>query len=219
MSNGKDLTGKKFGKLTAIKQVGKDESGKYLWLCKCDCGNSIAANTTDLCAGRKKSCGCLKKERYNIIGQHFGKLTVIRRVSTGTHAKFLCKCGCGNEIIVRGDKLRRGETISCGCNKKSVEKIKKLENGRNLQDHTSDVFFKGTVSKNNTSGINGVSRLRNGKYRAYIGYKNKVYSLIEDYDIKIAKSARDKAERAIKEGTFEQWIFDRNEGRKHAKNR
>lgn len=213
-----DITGQKFNKLMAIKRAGKDKTGRALWLCKCDCGNTVTATLTDLRTGRRKSCGCLQKERYNIIGQRFGKLTVIGRESSGSHAKFLCRCDCGSEIIVRGDSLRSGKTISCGCDKKSAAKIKQLEDGRKLQDHTSNVFFKGTISKNNTSGINGVSKLKNGKYRAYIGYKNKIYSLIEDYDINIAISARAEAEKAVKDGVFDDWILKLREDRRHGKN-
>ena len=210
-----DITGQKFNKLTAIKRAGKDKTGRALWLCKCDCGNMITVRLTDLRTGRRKSCGCLQKERYNIIGQRFGRLTVIGRESSGSHAKFLCRCDCGQEIIARGDSLRSGKTISCGCDKKSSVKIKQLKRGRKLQDHTSNVFFKGTISKNNTSGINGISKLKNGKYRAYIGYKNKTYSLIEDYNINIAISARAEAEKAVKDGIFDDWILKLKEDRKH----
>lgn len=201
-----DIIGQKFNKLTAIKRVGTDENGRALWLCKCDCGNMITVNITDLRTGRRKSCGCLKKERYNIIGQRYGKLTVIRRESRGSHAIFLCRCDCGRKIFVRGDSLRSGKTVSCGCSKRSKDKIDQLRAGRKLDAHTSGVFFKGTISKNNTSGINGVTRLKNGKYRAYIGYKNKMYSIIEDYDINIAKAARAEAEKAVKNKIFEKWI-------------
>lgn len=213
-----DITGQKFNKLTAIKRAGKDKTGRALWLCKCDCGNMITVRLTDLRTGRRKSCGCLRKERYNIIGQRFGRLTVIGRESSGSHAKFLCRCDCGREIIVRGDSLRSGKTISCGCDKKSAAKIKQLEDGRKLQDHTSNVFFKGTISKNNTSGINGVSKLKNDKYRAYIGYKNKIYNLVEDYNINIAKMAREEAEKAVKDDVFDDWILKLKEDRKHGKN-
>lgn len=214
MPKSNDITGQKFNKLTAIERAGKDKTGRALWLCKCDCGNMITVNTTDLRAGRRKSCGCLQKERYNIIGHRFGKLTVIRRETSGTHAKFLCRCDCGREVVVRGDSLRSGKTVSCGCAKKSDDKIKELTDGRKLQDHTSNIFFKGTISKNNTSGINGVSKLKNGKYRAYIGYKNKIYSLIEDYDINIAKIVRGEAEKAVNDGVFDDWIKQLKEGKK-----
>lgn len=212
-----DITGQKFNKLTAIKRVGTDKTGRALWLCKCDCGNAITASITDLRTGRRKSCGCLQKERYNIIGHRFGKLTVIRRETSGTHAKFLCRCDCGREVVVRGDSLRSGKTISCGCAKKSDDKIKELTDGRKLQDHTSDIFFNGTISKNNTSGINGVSKLKNGKYRAYIGYKNKTYVLVEDYNINIAKMVRAEAEKSVKNGFFDDWIKELKEDRKNAK--
>ncbi len=58
-----DLTNKKFGRLTAIKNTGKKtRSGHYIWLCKCTCGNEIKTAENNLTAGRTKSCGCLKKE-------------------------------------------------------------------------------------------------------------------------------------------------------------
>ncbi|HGT1700629.1 hypothetical protein KWW51_14195 [Clostridioides difficile] len=58
-----DLTGKKFGRLTAIKNTNKKaKSGHYIWACKCDCGNEIKTAENNLTTGRTKSCGCLKKE-------------------------------------------------------------------------------------------------------------------------------------------------------------
>ncbi len=60
-----DLTGKKFGRLTVIKKVGSDKSGKITWLCKCDCGKEIICVGSNLNRGDTKSCGCLAKE--NVI--------------------------------------------------------------------------------------------------------------------------------------------------------
>ncbi|MCC0700822.1 hypothetical protein KGF42_15770 [Clostridioides sp. ZZV15-6383] len=58
-----DLTNKRFGRLTAIKNTGeKARSGHYVWACKCDCGNEIETAENNLTTGRTKSCGCLKKE-------------------------------------------------------------------------------------------------------------------------------------------------------------
>lgn len=66
-----DLTGKKFGRLTVIKQTedyispkGKREAR---WLCECECGNKnkIVARTSDLKSKNTKSCGCLHKEFMN----------------------------------------------------------------------------------------------------------------------------------------------------------
>lgn len=63
MGKSKDLTNKKFGRLTAIKKVGVDkETRSNMWLCKCDCGNFIESQARYLCNGHKKSCGCLKRD-------------------------------------------------------------------------------------------------------------------------------------------------------------
>jgi len=49
------------------------------------------------------------------VGQVFSRLRVVRRVPAGRYTKWLCKCDCGNECIVIGSNLRRGNTTSCGC--------------------------------------------------------------------------------------------------------
>lgn len=57
----KDISNLKFGKLTAIKPIGKIGS-RIHWLCICDCGceTKVAANNI----GRTTfSCGCTKIER------------------------------------------------------------------------------------------------------------------------------------------------------------
>ena len=59
----KDITGLKFGKLTAVESIGKDARGRYYWLCKCDCGNETKARLSALMIGDKKSCGCLAQEK------------------------------------------------------------------------------------------------------------------------------------------------------------
>lgn len=55
--------------------------------------------------------------KVDLTGQRFGRLTVIReskeRLNGGV--TWLCRCDCGNEVIVRSNSLRRGRTLSCGC--------------------------------------------------------------------------------------------------------
>lgn len=55
-----DLTGQRFGKLTAIEKVGYD--GKSLWKCACDCGGECIVRSPHLRNGRQVSCGCHKAE-------------------------------------------------------------------------------------------------------------------------------------------------------------
>lgn len=53
----------------------------------------------------------------DLTNQIFGELTVIKRDMSkiGGAAYWICKCSCGNEISVRGDRLRKGEKTHCGC--------------------------------------------------------------------------------------------------------
>ena len=54
-------------------------------------------------------------KRIDHAGQHFGKLTAICRAETVKgHAKWKCRCECGNEVIVDAGNLRSGHTKSCG---------------------------------------------------------------------------------------------------------
>lgn len=58
----KDITGKRFGRLTVLSfsHIGGD--GKAIWKCICDCGNSHFVDGCNLRRGNSRSCGCLAKE-------------------------------------------------------------------------------------------------------------------------------------------------------------
>lgn len=53
----------------------------------------------------------------DLIGERFGRLSVVERVENNcrNQAQFLCKCDCGNEKVVMSALLRNGHTRSCGC--------------------------------------------------------------------------------------------------------
>lgn len=74
----KDLTGQKFGHLTAIKRV-EDKifpSGKHyvMWLCKCDCGNDKVVARSALVKGETRSCGCLKGESHGMSNTRLNEI-------------------------------------------------------------------------------------------------------------------------------------------------
>lgn len=60
----KDITGMIFGRLTAIKPAEKNKHGRWMWLCKCSCGNEKIVSSNALLRGYTKSCGCLDKEKH-----------------------------------------------------------------------------------------------------------------------------------------------------------
>lgn len=65
-----------------------------------------------------------KKPSKNLIGQKFGRLTVIDLVESDAGAniptKWICQCDCGKETVVRGSNLQSGVTRSCGCLSKEL---------------------------------------------------------------------------------------------------
>lgn len=56
--NFKDLSGKRFGKLVAIKVDHKTKRNEFIWLCKCDCGKYKKTQSSYLLRGASISCGC-----------------------------------------------------------------------------------------------------------------------------------------------------------------
>ena len=113
--NAKNITGKRFGKLTATKPVGS-KNGSVLWECLCDCGNTKTARAVCLMQGETKSCGCLRdKPAYNFIdmtGQKFGTLTVISKAEMRglIHELIICaeaKSISVNEVIKMIQKIAR----------------------------------------------------------------------------------------------------------------
>ncbi len=73
----------------------------------------------------------------NLMGQKFGRLTVIERAENDKYDKtmWLCQCECSKKTIVQGSSLKSGATKSCGClNKENLK-----NNNRSLtHGHTAN---------------------------------------------------------------------------------
>ena len=74
----------------------------------------------------------MHKKVIDLIGKRFGRLTVLEIASKDKwgHYKWLCKCDCGNSIIVRGDNLKSNITASCGCLNKDLVKKRMTIHGK-----------------------------------------------------------------------------------------
>lgn len=114
----RDITGQRFGRLTALYPTGaRGKGGSLIWRCQCDCGGEVDAPLHQLTAGYRKSCGCLSRpSRKDFVGKRFGRLVVQKYAGKweGLH-RWLCLCDCGNETVVGQTALQSGKTKSCGC--------------------------------------------------------------------------------------------------------
>lgn len=135
----KDLTGQRFGRLTVIKEFGKNKHGRVLWLCKCTCCNYKVVPSKQLLKGYTKSCGCLNREaitrrrKPNLLLQTFGRLTVFEEAKEkepNGATLWWCVCSCEEKTIfkVRAAHLLSGATKSCGCYAKDInsKRLKEL---------------------------------------------------------------------------------------------
>lgn len=144
VSKEEDISGQKFGRLTAIKCMGKNSYNIPIWYCKCDCGGNITTDIYKLKSGGARSCGCLSKEyqerrkeqkqikidlkklkkereinKHN--GERFGDLTIISRNEelTRKYGNIFVnvRCKCGREATFQYSTLVTRKTRGCGhCN-------------------------------------------------------------------------------------------------------
>lgn len=161
MPRGKDITGQKFGRLTAVSQNGRDQSGKVIWNCTCECGNTKSVPGSILRAGLCKSCGCLKRI-LNLRGRKFGRLTVIDKIGSNKHKNpvWSCKCECGSLTKATSTSLVNGNVRSCGC--LALDYIKALTT------HGQSLYKNVTSEYNTWNRMKG--RCNNPKNSAYKDY-------------------------------------------------
>lgn len=152
-----DLTGQRFGKLVVLYRNGTSKNKKAIWHCKCDCGTECDVLGENLKKGNTKSCGCLvhlqKGNKYiNLVGKHFGKLTVLYENGKTNQGDYIwhCKCDCGNEVDVKTSVLKNGSTKSCGCYR--AEQVRKAL----LDDITGRKFGRLTVLYENGHDNNNI---------------------------------------------------------------
>lgn len=125
-----DETGKQYGELTVLYRAENNKDGRAMWHCRCSCGNELNVLGKTLRNGNTQSCGCLQRKRTSeanikragsLVGQKFGKLTVLEEAGFLTHPNgrrnrvYKCLCDCGNYCEVQHQYLTCGDTTSCGC--------------------------------------------------------------------------------------------------------
>lgn len=163
-NNFKDLTGKRFGRLTVVCRA-ENKWNKTNWHCKCDCGNEKDVLAINLERGLTQSCGCLHKESVSKMGKSnladltnkkYGMLTVLKRADNhGSQTYWECKCDCGNVVIVKACRLKNGSKTNCGCIARKAG------------------YHKSGIPKNKTHGMTN-TRL----YRIYRKMKLRCYSKV-----------------------------------------
>lgn len=166
-----DLEGQTFNNL---KVLSRRVDGLYE--CQCLCGNSelVLLPRRDLIQNRRRSCGCGRNKKEDVIGQTRGYL-VIREELPGQPRKgsnrirriVLAECsielgGCGKIKQFQLDNLYAGNTVSCGeCHIKEEQR----KNANKTHGYRYNLLY------NRARGE--LSRCLNPKDRAYPRYKDR----------------------------------------------
>lgn len=200
-----DLTGNIYGKLTVLNEV-NPKNHKRRYLCECSCGKQKTVYQVNLRSGATTSCGCYNKEansankKLELEGQRFGNLTAIEREGIGGHKIYMwrCICDCGETTSVRGDRLIRGTTKSCGClQDKTCERVQAFNKENSFNQGVYVPALTRKIGTNNTTGVKGVTTVKRKygtKYVAIITVKYKSIYLGTFDTLEEATAARQQGE-------------------------
>lgn len=105
-----------------------------------ECGKERSVSFSNITNSKHSYCnGCSrrKKSEKELLGKRFGKLVVVGFAepyiapSDGKKTTVcICSCVCGEQVKVRGDSLKTGNTTSCGCaQREAVREIGRSNSG------------------------------------------------------------------------------------------
>lgn len=163
----------------------------------------------------------IMSKAINLIGNHYGRLTVISRAGSKLQGIkkqrkvpcWLCQCSCGKKTIATSQNLKHGNVRSCGCLSRELKsqrmkhdpRIKHVEDfldeNRHLKPEYEKNYHPTKDTKpriSNSSGVTGVSReIRNGKniWIATLYYHGKYVLNRQFNDKNAAVAARVAAEQ------------------------
>jgi hypothetical protein len=101
----------------------------------------MTLTTTTLAAG--KSLVKRKPKPFrNLVGEIFGRLTVLSRADHPLRPiHWRCACSCGTERVVNGSRLTRGDTRSCGCLRTELTRARMTTHGHTAKKQSSPEFW------------------------------------------------------------------------------
>lgn len=134
MGKSRDLTNKKFGKLTALKKTNKRSHSYVLWKCICECGESTLSTAASLRKGEATSCGCGRRLEFGESCRN----SLIASYKHGAKKRNL-KWALSNKFAI---KLFEQPCYCCG-----IKKYSKLSHARNYGSYE----------------YNGIDRINNKK--------------------------------------------------------
>ena len=109
----------------------------------------------------------------DITGTTFGRLIAVKLAPRGTHhRRWLCRCSCGNDVVVHQPNLRSGATQSCGCLMSETSRRQGLQNATHGMCETAS-YKRWTAMR---------QRCQNAKHPAFKNYGGRGITVCKQWD-------------------------------------
>ena len=167
-----DLSGQKFGHLTALERVKTSAKWVAVWKCRCDCGNITNVRCGNLRSGAVKSCGCLL-HRPATNRTHGMRKTRLYREWTGMKVRCNCKTSKSYKIYgARGIKV-------CDEWSNSFENFRDwaMKNGYDDSLTIERIDVNGNYCPENCKWITKADQAKNTRWCMMISYNGKTQNL------------------------------------------
>lgn len=206
-----DLIGRRFGELTVVAKLPKEEWRKdthTLYECVCSCGKHVVKSSNNL--KRSKTCGCLNRRKYgkDIRTRHFRLyqiwLGMHGRCNSKKHGSYRNYGARGISVCREWDDFStfmewaysNGYTDEATRKECTLDRINPDGNYEpgNCRWTNSGVQGLNKRKMDNKSGARGVWLTKSGKYHAVISVNNKRHCLGTYDDLEDAVRARHEAE-------------------------
>lgn len=181
--NFKDLTGKKYGKRTALRYAGRNEKKQHCWYVICDCGKTpiIIISASNLTNPHSFSCGCHKLE----VLQNRAKHRLVKSPEYRAYQRAKQRCGDPND---KGYHNYGGRGIEFRFS--SFEEFLDDIGFRPSNDHSLDrINNEGHYERGNARWATRFEQCRNRRTDHWITYNGKTQCL-EDWAIEIKMDMR-----------------------------
>jgi hypothetical protein len=166
-----DITGQKFGRLTALCRIGKTKGRISIWECQCECGQKHNAIISQLRNGTVKSCGCLQRVDHPVAKERlFNIWQGMRQRCNNPNANFYEYYGA------------KGVKICQEWNEYKAFKQWAVENGYDEGLSIDRIDVDGGYNPNNCRWISLREQQSNKS--------NNVFVLYQDEDITLAELSR-----------------------------
>lgn len=198
-----------------VLEILSNKPRKYI--CKClKCDQNVILLSSKVT--KQNVCGsCIKYAKIHmyddLIGQTIGSIKVMRlsdNKGPKNRTLAVCLCPvCNQEFETPIARVKISNMQSCvKCSRNTnLPAGKSIHTELQIDGTSIDGIMRKNINKNSSTGIRGVSKFKNGSYRAYIMFKRKYYHLGLYQTLEDAAHARKLAEQKIY-GDFLDWYKD-----------